>query len=122
MFYKTMQKFELILIFNPLWEESLGIRIKSLRFLYGFVKNGYDFFLSQASFQLRSKEKDTVLRIFYNIPGRLFHKKLLQPKPKAVHQKTLESDDYVGFGHSLSRVLMSVYIMEINFFLKGHSI
>ena len=41
-----MSKFELTLIFNPLGEGSLGLGLR------------------QASFQLRSKEKDTILRIY----------------------------------------------------------
>ena len=74
------------------------------------------FFLSQASFQLRSKEKDIILRIFLNIwTDRLFQQKLRRPKQRSDHQKNSESADSVRL-QSFSAVIQDLFISKSGIF------
>ena len=79
---------------------NLEIRIKSLRFLYGFDL----FFISKASFKLMSMEKDTILRIFLDIYDQAdcFTKNFGGQSRRPITKKLRNQPIMFGFGHSLA--------------------
>ena len=68
-------------------------------------------FLSQATFHLRSKEKDTILRIFLNIYDQAdcFTKNFGGRSRKLITKNLRNRPIMFGFGHSLQRVCKTIF-------------